>query len=57
MAGTVLILGFMVMVGILKMRLADESIHESVPGEPEELALLFSAERGVRRRGYSAAEY
>uniref|UniRef100_A0A7S3L0E2 EamA domain-containing protein n=1 Tax=Amphora coffeiformis TaxID=265554 RepID=A0A7S3L0E2_9STRA len=50
LAGTVLILGFMVVVGILKMQQADESIHETIAGEPEELALLFSAERDVRRR-------
>lgn len=47
-AGTVLILGFMVVVGLLKMNKADETVHETVAGEPEELALLFSAERDVR---------
>eukprot|EP00523_Entomoneis_sp_CCMP467_P010974 CAMPEP_0168740672 /NCGR_PEP_ID=MMETSP0724-20121128/12109_1 /TAXON_ID=265536 /ORGANISM="Amphiprora sp., Strain CCMP467" /LENGTH=450 /DNA_ID=CAMNT_0008788133 /DNA_START=239 /DNA_END=1591 /DNA_ORIENTATION=- len=46
-AGTVLILGFMMIVGIAKMNVADENIHETVAGEPEELALLFSAERDV----------
>ena len=48
-AGTVLILGFMVIVGIAKMQVADEKIHEVVAGEPEELALLFSAERDVKQ--------
>ena len=48
-AGTVIILGFMVIVGIVKMRTADDRIHETVAGEPEELALLFSAERDVRQ--------
>lgn len=48
-AGTLLILGFMVIVGIFKMKVADENIHETVAGEPEELALLFSAERDVRQ--------
>lgn len=46
--GTLLILGFMVIVGVFKMKEADEDIHEVVAGEPEELALLFSAERDVR---------
>ena len=47
-AGTILILGFMVIVGVFKMQEADETVHETVAGEPEELALLFSAERDVR---------
>ena len=47
-AGTLLILGFMVIVGSFKMQQADDTIHETVAGEPEELALLFSAERDVR---------
>lgn len=47
-AGTVLILGFMLVVGIQKMKNADENIHETVAGEPEEIALLFSAERDIR---------
>lgn len=49
LAGTLLILGFMMIVGSFKMNQADGSIHETVAGEPEELALLFSAERDVRR--------
>ena len=49
-AGTVLILGFMVIVGTLKMKDADDNIHETVAGEPEELALLFSAEHHVAHR-------
>lgn len=49
LGGTVLILGFMVIVGIFKMKYADDNIHETVAGEPEELALLFSAERDVRQ--------
>ena len=48
MAGTVLILGFMVTVGIVKMQRADETVHETVAGEPEEIALLFAAEHDVR---------
>jgi len=36
-------------VGVAKMKEADETIHEPVAGEPEELALLFSAERHVRK--------
>lgn len=50
MAGTVLILGFMVVVGALKMQNADESIHETVAGEPEEIALLFAAEHDGRHQ-------
>ena len=46
-SGTVLILGFMSFVGIIKMKQADERIHETVAGEPEEAALLFSSERDV----------
>lgn len=49
-AGTLLILGFMTIVGVMKMKVADENIHEIVAGEPEELALLFSAERDVHIR-------
>ena len=44
-AGTLLILGFMMIVGSCKMKQADGNVHELVAGEPEELALLFSAER------------
>ena len=46
--GTILILGFMVIVGIYKMQQADEHKHEMVAGEPEEIVLLFAAERDVR---------
>jgi len=46
-AGTLLILGFMMIVGSCKMNQADETMHEMVAGEPESLALLFSAERDV----------
>jgi drug/metabolite transporter (DMT)-like permease len=48
LGGTVLIVGFMVVVGVCKMKEADETIHGAVAGETEELALLFSAERDVR---------
>lgn len=48
-AGTALILGFMVIVGMNKMKDADNKTHETVAGEPEELALLFSAEHGVQK--------
>ena len=47
LAGTLLILGFMMIVGSFKMKQADGNIHEMVAGEPEELALLFSAERDI----------
>uniref|UniRef100_A0A7R9ZHZ7 EamA domain-containing protein n=1 Tax=Pseudictyota dubia TaxID=2749911 RepID=A0A7R9ZHZ7_9STRA len=46
--GSLLIIGFMAIVGILKMKDADETMHETVAGEPEELALLFSAEHHNR---------
>ena len=47
-AGTILILGFMVVVGMLKMQSANPAVHEMVAGETEELALLFSAEHDAR---------
>ena len=37
----------MVLVGMLKMKDADAKVHETVAGEPEEIALLFAAERHV----------
>jgi drug/metabolite transporter (DMT)-like permease len=43
-AGTVLILGFMIVVGMQKMK--SSNTKETVAGEPEELALLFSIEHG-----------
>ena len=46
-SGTVLILGFMLIVGNRKMKQADKSIHETVAGEPEEASLLFSSEWDV----------
>ncbi|KAL7532636.1 hypothetical protein ACHAWF_004192 [Thalassiosira exigua] len=47
--GTVLILGFMVIVATFKMKVADETVHEIVAGETEELALLYSAESHTRK--------
>jgi len=47
-AGTVLILGFMIIVGFCKMQQADGTVHETVAGETEEFALGFLAERNVR---------
>jgi hypothetical protein len=46
-SGTVLILGFMLVVGHLKMKEADTYLHDTVAGETEEAALLYSAERGI----------
>ena len=50
LCGSALIVGFMVVVGLFKMREADETIKETVAGEPEELALMFSAQRDVLAR-------
>jgi drug/metabolite transporter (DMT)-like permease len=47
-AGTVLILGFMMVVGIFKMKTANDTIPPVVVGETQELALLFSAEQDVQ---------
>ena len=43
-AGTVLIIGFMALVGFFKMKDATDHDYETVAGETEELALLFAAE-------------
>mmetsp|Transcript_24156 Transcript_24156/g.51217 ORF Transcript_24156/g.51217 Transcript_24156/m.51217 type:complete len:413 (-) Transcript_24156:102-1340(-) len=51
-AGTVLILGFMVIVGVVKMNESggNDGIHrETVAGEPEELALMISADHRAPR--------
>jgi hypothetical protein len=45
LSGTLLILGFMLLVGCLKMKNADPKHHEEVAGETEETALLFASER------------
>ena len=43
-AGTVLIIGFMALVGFFKMKDATGHDYETVAGETEELALMFAAE-------------
>lgn len=49
-ARTVLILGFMVLVGVIKMKMPPVAgVHESIVGEPETAALLFSTSRNVKR--------
>ncbi|CAB9528215.1 35 member G1 [Seminavis robusta] len=42
--GTLLIIGFMLIVGILKLNDAELGHDERIAGEPEELAMLFSLE-------------
>lgn len=44
-AGTVLILGFMLVVGHSKLKKDQRDLHEVVAGELEEAALLYSSER------------
>jgi hypothetical protein len=47
-AGTVLILGFMLIVGRIKMVQASGERHEIVAGESEEAALLYASERDTK---------
>jgi hypothetical protein len=46
-AGTALILGFMLVIGHSKMKQGNQYRHEVVAGESEEAALLFASERNA----------
>ena len=45
--GTGLILGFMLIVGHVKMRQANDDIHEAIAGETDDAALLYASELDV----------
>ena len=48
-AGTGLILGFMLFVGYMKMKEANRATHETIAGEMEEQGMLYALERDANQ--------